>query len=73
MAATSTSPASLIKLPTVVARTTLSKPYIYALIKSGHFPAPIRVGRRASAWVESEVQRWIADRIRATRQSAPQP
>jgi len=28
------------------------------------FPAPVRIGVRAVAWVESEVDEWIAARIR---------
>ncbi len=27
---------------------------------SGHFPAPIKLGSRAVAWSESDVQGWIA-------------
>lgn len=27
------------------------------------FPRPVKIGTRASAWVESEVDEWIAKRI----------
>lgn len=40
----------------------LGKTAIYGLIKDHTFPAPIKLGR-ASGWVESEVQEWIAERI----------
>jgi prophage regulatory protein len=29
------------------------------------FPRPVKIGARASAWVESEILRWIEDRIAA--------
>ena len=31
------------------------------------FPKPIKIGPRASAWIEDEVNRWIAERIAASR------
>lgn len=39
---------------------------VYAMIKTGEFPRPIKMGRR-SLWVESEVQAWIASRIEDAR------
>ena len=41
----------------------LSKSTIYAMIKDGRFPAPTRIGQRASGWPESKVSKWIADRV----------
>jgi prophage regulatory protein len=29
------------------------------------FPRPVKIGARASAWVESEILRWIEERIAA--------
>jgi prophage regulatory protein len=51
------------RLPKVRARTGLSRSEIYRRIASGTFPAPIKLGERASAWSVAEVDRWIADRI----------
>lgn len=36
---------------------------IYHMVAHGDFPAPIKLGPRASAWLESEVLDWVADRI----------
>lgn len=36
--------------------------YIYAKIKEGEFPQPVKIGN-ASRWRESEVQQWIQDQI----------
>jgi prophage regulatory protein len=41
---------------------------MYALMRVGDFPAAVPLGPRAVAWVESEIEIWIEDRIRA-RQS----
>ena len=42
--------------------TGLSKTQCYRLIERGEFPAPIKLGARAVAWRESEVQAWIDSR-----------
>lgn len=65
---TSTPPAgalSLERLPQVKARTGLSRSEIYrrAAAKPPTFPAPIKLGERASAWDSSEIDEWIAARI----------
>ena len=53
----------LIKLGEVKQDTGLSRSSIYRLVKNGDFPKPVKLGERASAWLESEVDQWIADRI----------
>lgn len=40
-----------------------SRPHRYVLIREGKFPQQIKVGRR-SFWLESEIDQWIADRVR---------
>lgn len=62
-----TTPASgdliLERLPQVRARTGLSRSEIYRRIALGEFPAPIKLGLRASAWGKHEVDAWIVQRI----------
>ena len=53
----------LIRLPEVQARTGLGKSSIYAGVRVGTFPAPVRLSARAVAWRESGIDRWIADRL----------
>ncbi len=53
----------LLKLKDVLAITGLSRSYVYALAQQDLFPKPIKLTERSSAWVESEVQEWIASRI----------
>lgn len=51
------------KLPVVRHQTGKSAASIYRDVKAGTFPAPVKIGPRASAWVGSEVDAWIAERI----------
>ena len=53
------------RLPQVKARTGLSRSEIYRRVASGDFPAPVKLGERASAWNAAEVDRWILCRIAA--------
>ena len=58
---------SLIRLPEVLKRTGFGKAWIYRLISEGRFPAPVKIGVRAVAFVESEVDEWIQSVIEASR------
>lgn len=58
----------LIRLRTVREKTGLSKSSLYALAQQGSFPRPVKLGERSSGWLESEVDSWIAARVKA-RQS----
>ena len=57
----------LLRLPDVEARTGLKKSAVYAGVKNSTFPRPVRLGRRAVAWPSSEIDAWIAERIRSAR------
>lgn len=53
----------VLRLPAVVQKTGLARATIYAHIAQGAFPAPIKLGLRASGWVEAEIDDWLAGRI----------
>jgi prophage regulatory protein len=53
----------LIKLPEVMAATSWSRPKIYAEMKEGNFPRPVRTGSQSVAWVASEIEAWVEARI----------
>lgn len=53
------------RLPQVKARTGLGRSEIYRRIAARTFPAPIKLGERASAWNAAEVDSWITARIAA--------
>lgn len=61
---------SLLRLPEVQTRTGLSRSSIYAAIRAGVFPKPIRLTERSVAWVEADVQGWVEERIAASRAMA---
>ncbi len=42
--------------------TGLSRSAIYAAMDDGRFPRPVRIGKRAVAWRESDVLDWMASR-----------
>ena len=64
---------SFLRLPDVKAITGLSKTSLYTLIRDRNFPAPVRLGPRAVAWVRSEVKQWAANRVLASRTTACLP
>lgn len=61
----------LLRLREVMAKTGLSRSAIYAAVKAGRFPAPLAImpGGRASAWVESEVDAFLRERIAQSRKA----
>ncbi|MDF7761454.1 AlpA family transcriptional regulator [Kosakonia cowanii] len=58
---------SLIRLPEVLKRIGFGKAWIYRLISEGRFPAPVKIGVRAVAFIESEVDEWIQSVIETSR------
>lgn len=57
----------LLRIKAVQETVSLSKSYIYGLCRDGKFPAPVQLvpGGDSVAWVESEIQAWIEERITA--------
>ncbi|GAA0655792.1 AlpA family transcriptional regulator [Rheinheimera tangshanensis] len=53
----------LIKLKAVMDCTGLARSTVYKFIAEGRFPKPVKLGVRMVAWVESEIQQWILDKI----------
>lgn len=47
--------------------TGLTDKWFYKLISEGRFPEPIKLGR-SSRWLQSEVEKWVQERIEASRQ-----
>ena len=55
----------ILRFAEVAARTGLSRTTIYAAIKENTFPRQIKLGKRASGWVEEEIESWIEQKINA--------
>lgn len=67
MSAVTISKESLIRLPEVQRRTGYGKAWIYKLISAGKFPQSVKIGSRSIAFVESEVDAWVANKIAESR------
>lgn len=59
--------ASILRLPEVIHRTGLSRSSIYLQVSKGTFPSPIKLGARASGWVEADINDWVDKRIAMSR------
>ncbi|CAI1805730.1 helix-turn-helix transcriptional regulator [Serratia ficaria] len=58
---------TLIRLPEVQRRTGYSKAWLYRLMSQGEFPTSVKIGTRAIAFVESEIDEWVDQRIVESR------
>ncbi|CTV82477.1 TPA: AlpA family transcriptional regulator [Escherichia coli] len=61
---------NLLRLSDVMRRTGYGRAWIYRLISLGRFPKPVKIGSRSVAFIESEVDEWINQRIDASRNNA---
>lgn len=61
---------SLIRLSEVQRRTGYSKAWIYRLISQKRFPQSVKIGTRSIAFIESEIDEWINQRIAESRGEA---
>ena len=51
-------------------KTGYGKAWIYRLINEGLFPQPVKIGVRAIAFIESEIDEWIVSAIERSRKNA---
>jgi len=56
-----------IRVREVIKKTGLSKSSVYDLMAQGLFPQTVRLGGRSVAFIEAEVDSWIAARIAARK------
>lgn len=52
-------PAEVLRIKGVMRHTGLSRSSIYDLVKKKQFPAPVKLGMRASGWLQTEVNAWL--------------
>lgn len=55
------------RLPHLTKRIGASGSSIWAWVKNGTFPAPIKLSPNCTAWIATEVDQWAADRIAGSR------
>lgn len=56
----------LVDMAFITTFTRLTDKWFYKLISEGKFPKPIKLGR-SSRWLESEVKRWVQEKIATSR------
>lgn len=57
----------LIRLSEVMNKTGFGKAWIHRLISQNRFPQPVKIGIRAIAFIESEIDEWIQLTIENSR------
>ena len=57
----------LLRLPDVKALTGLGRSTIYLKMTRGEFPGAVKLGERAVAWPQADIERWIQERVAASR------
>ena len=55
----------LIRRKEVQAKTGLGASSIYAMMQKGTFPKAINISERRVAWIESDIDLWISERIKS--------
>jgi len=58
-------PIRMLRLPQVIDATGLGKTKIYELQGQGDFPMRVKITAHSVAWVEEDIQAWLAARIQA--------
>ncbi|HCH2842865.1 TPA: AlpA family transcriptional regulator [Vibrio parahaemolyticus] len=53
----------LLNLKEVIYLTGLKRSSIYKFMDEGYFPKSVSIGGRSVMWDESDIQRWIGERI----------
>ena len=59
----STARRRLLRLSDVLAKTGKKRTSLLTDVNAGRFPRPIKIGARAVAWVDCEVEAWISARM----------
>ncbi|MDP8287017.1 MAG: AlpA family transcriptional regulator [Candidatus Electryonea clarkiae] len=62
---------SILRLPAVQSRTGLSRSTIYLRISEDNFPRAISLGGRTVGWIEAEINDWLNQQIKASRDRKP--
>jgi len=57
----------MLRMHDVLAATGLSRSTIYLKMAKGEFPNAVKLGERAVAWPQVDIERWIQERVDASR------
>ncbi|TRD22344.1 helix-turn-helix transcriptional regulator [Palleronia caenipelagi] len=53
----------ILRRPEVESQTGLSRSTLYAMIAEGTFPRPVKLGKRAVGWHQSQISDWLNSRV----------
>jgi len=53
----------VLRLPEVIRSTGLARSTIYKLIAEKNFPKQIPLGVKSVGWLESDIEKWIQERV----------
>ncbi len=53
----------LLRWPELKERIPISHSRIYIMMKAGTFPRTVSIGARSVAWLESEIDEWLQERL----------
>jgi prophage regulatory protein len=60
----------VIRFPELKERIGFSRSHIHNLISQGKFPKQIKIGDRASGWLNSQISEWLEQRIADSQSQA---
>ena len=61
----------ILRMPQVIARVGMKRSNIYLMLEDGSFPKPLKLGKRALGWVESEIDAWLEGLVAQRDKGAP--
>jgi prophage regulatory protein len=59
--------AQFYRLPQLKARLNVSGSSIWAWVKKGTFPAPVKLSENTTAWSAADIEEWAQSRIEASK------
>lgn len=62
----------ILRWPEVQQRVGICRSHAHYLASKGQFPKPIKLGERASGWIESQVDDWVEQRIAESQSNDPE-
>lgn len=54
---------ALVRISAVESMTGLKRQTIFRMVAAGTFPQPLKLSPRATSWVETEVEEWVAAKL----------
>ena len=55
------------RLPQITSRLNVSRSSIWAWVKAGKFPKPVKLSENCTAWSAADVEQWVESRILASQ------